>query len=156
MVTVKSLASAVPKELLKATSKPPSTSASSVTVKVSVAVPAPVPSVMLTSSMVKLAASSLLIVPAAESPVVITASCTAVVPVTSPRVMVKVSLSSTISSPTIVTEMACVSPAVPVKVIGLLVTAVRSVASAVPSVRLWATSKPPSTAASRITVKLTI
>ena len=106
------------------------------------------------SDIVSVAVSSLLIVPDDTSPVVMAASCTADVPVTSPSVMENVSLSSTMSSPTIVTTTFCVSPAVPVK--DALVPATEtSVPSAVPSADAYATVRPPSTSALSVITALT-
>ncbi len=59
--------------------------------------------------------SSLVIVPVALAPVVMAASCTALVLVTSPRVTLNVSLSSTTVSPLMVTDTLCDSPTVPLK-----------------------------------------
>ena len=81
-------------------------------------------SVIAGTEIVRPAVSSLVIVAVAEAPVVIAASWTAVVAVTSPSVMLNVSSSSTTSSPLIVTLIECVSPSVPAKVSGLDVVTV--------------------------------
>ena len=100
--------------------------------------------------------SSLVIVPVVDAPVVILEAGTEV-GVTVLKAIENVSLASTSWSPLIVTEMVFVSPAAPVKVSGLAVFTVKSVpTAAVPAVELKATVKPPETALSELTVKLTV
>ena len=65
--------------------------------------------------MLKVALSSLLMVPVADAVLVMAAIWVAVVPVTVPRFTVKVSLASTTVSPLIVTDTLCDSPTVPAK-----------------------------------------
>ena len=107
----------------KATVKPPCTAIGEVTVKVRVVVPA-VPSVTVGLEIVSVVASSLVIVPVPTAPVVMLAAATGVTGVTVPSVTVNVSSPSTTTSPLTLTVIVCVSPAVPAKVSGLVVTAV--------------------------------
>ena len=114
---------AVPIKSLKATLKPPCTALGDVTVNVKVVVP-PVPSLIVGLLIVSVSVSSLVMVPVATAPLVMAAVCTAVAAVTVPNVSVNCSLASMMASPVMFTAIVCVSPAVPMKVSGLVVVTV--------------------------------
>ena len=98
---------------LIATSKPPCTAWSSVTVKF--AVKSALVSVIAGAEMLKVALSSLLMVPVADAVLVMAAIWVAVVPVTAHQVHREGLVGSTTVSPLIVTDTSCDSPTVPAK-----------------------------------------
>src|SRR5262249_26924702 len=143
---------AVTPATLKATVKPPATALDDVTVKVMAVVPL-LPSVTVGLLMVTVLVSSFVMVPVPTAPVVMLSADTGGTGVTVPSVSVNASFPSTVVSPLTLTVMVCVSPAVPVKDNGLLVTTAKSLPRvAVPLAALKATVKPPCTAADDVTV----
>ncbi len=93
-------------------------------------------------------------VPLPTAPVVMSSAAVGSILDRAPNVTVKVSSSSLTSSATTATRMVCVSPAVPKKATGLVVTTSKSSASvAVPSLTVKARLNPSCTSTGEVTVK---